>query len=210
MFNIRGILKRFALVDNTIYDNNSFSSHDFLNREKYRPNYCQLTDALVELLNFDDVLDVGCANGFLLEYLHAKGKAVKGIELSSAAADVLPSYLVEHVKIADATKIDPPGKFDLVCCIEVAEHIENYCSEKLVDFLCNCAKKYVYFTAAAPFQPGHGHINCQQQFFWMNLFRKRDFVIDWDLTEALIQMISPMNPAEWIPLNSLVFQKASR
>src|SRR5262249_52346899 len=82
-----------------------YDEEAFRRRECYRANYMTLCDALADVLDFGTVLDLGCANGFLLESMDAKGKSVWGVELSPAALNVLPPALRNRVQIGDATAI---------------------------------------------------------------------------------------------------------
>ncbi len=184
-----------------------FDEATFMARERFRANYQDLSAALVGLCDFDTILDVGCANGFLLECMLAYGKQIQGIELSSASLAFIDPAVRRFVTIGDATATGKLGSYDLVSCIEVAEHIRPVESEALIESLTNNSRKWIYFTAAPPYQPGYGHINCQPQFFWMSKFRYRGFDVDWDKTAALIEKIANMQPANWLPMNSLVFRR---
>jgi SAM-dependent methyltransferase len=184
----------------------SFSEEHFRKRLRFRENYRTISSALLSILDFNTVLDLGCANGFLLEDFLMGGKLVKGVELSLDVLGVLPSELVDKVQIADAVTLGKIGNFDLVSCVEVAEHIFPEQSGPLLDTIVANAKKWIYFTAASPCQPGHGHINCRQQFYWLNEFRKRGAVLDWERTEELLRSIHGLQPAEWLEWNSLILR----
>jgi cyclopropane fatty-acyl-phospholipid synthase-like methyltransferase len=185
----------------------TFSNEAFASREQFRSNYSRLCNELTTLLDFSTFLDIGCANGFMLCEMAAKGKVVQGIEIAEAALDAIPSELLGRVMLANASCVGQIGSFDLVSCVEVAEHVMPEETHGLMDTIVNNASKWVYFTAASPFQPGHGHINCRQQFYWLNEFRKRGFDIDWDRTEAFIKSIEDLKPAIWLPLNSLILRR---
>lgn len=67
------------------------------------------------------------------------------------------------------TPLDLGRRFDLVTCLEVAEHLPSDASETLVDSLCRHADVIV-FSAAVPGQGGTGHINERRASFWAALF----------------------------------------
>lgn len=209
---LKSLLARIAPAPKPSFldvDEGCFLEKHFRNRERFRDNYRTIASALLRLLPFRTVLDIGCANGFLLEEFLKSGKDVVGVELSKDAVAVLPIALRERVLIRDALTLGKLMEADLVCCVEVAEHVPPESSILLVDTICANASEWVYFTAASPCQDGHGHINCRQQFFWLNEFRKRGFVLDWGRTEALLASISGLSPAVWLEWNSLILRKTS-
>ena len=104
----------------------------------------------------------------------------------------------------------PPPPSDLVCSIEVAEHIPESLAEQLVEFLTRASRRYVYFTAALPRQPGVGHINCQPSFYWIDRFERAGCHLDVAATRALLDRINHLQPCYWIPQNSLIFKTRPR
>ena len=78
------------------------------------------------------VVDVGCGGGILTEALAAKGAHALGIDL---AADVLEAaklhareskLKVDYRKIAAEELVrEKSGAFDLVCCLELLEHVPH-------------------------------------------------------------------------------------
>jgi SAM-dependent methyltransferase len=209
--NVVGRLVRWprsaALLDPGVYGTASFGASEFQGRERFRGNYDELCAALTDLIPFQSVLDLGCANGFLLEGMADRSKSIRGVEISPTALEFVRPDLRPWVTIGSATSAGLIGEFDLVTCIEVAEHVPPAETAGLLDTIARNARHWVYFTAASPYQPGHGHINCRPQFFWINEFRRRGFGLDWNLTEELIRRIEGIQPATWIPLNSLVFRR---
>ena len=175
----------------------------FANREKYREDYRALAGYLLEAVEFDSVLDVGCANGFLLEEFLSAAKRVQGIELSEEVREFLSPALLDHVMIGDFSVA--VGSWDLVCCIEVAEHLEPERSEDLVAKLCSSAERAIYFTAARPGQTGHGHINCRPPAEWLAWFSESGWQVDEPSTKALRERMKTLDTAHWLGPNSFLF-----
>ena len=67
-------------------------------------------------------------------------------------------------------------QFDLVLCLETAEHISGRNAGVFVDSLVRLGP-IVLFTAAIPFSPGVNHVNEQWPDYWVKLFRDRDYVV---------------------------------
>ena len=184
-------------------DTVQFDAEALEHREKYRPDYRIVANSLSTHLDFQTVLDVGCAQGFLMEPLHEKGFDVRGIEISEDVLDFLSDELKSRVRVGDFSKAN--GSYDLVCCIEVAEHIEPVRSEELVDKLSDLAEAWIYFTAAPPGQPGHGHINCRPHQHWIQWFEQRGWQMSDTVTGKLRQDLNAVEYTHWLRDNSFIF-----
>jgi 2-polyprenyl-6-hydroxyphenyl methylase/3-demethylubiquinone-9 3-methyltransferase len=73
---------------------------------------------------------VGCGGGLLSEALVAEGAEVLGIDLADEVLEVAQlhglesGHKAEYRKIAaEALAEEMPGRFDLVCCMEMLEHV---------------------------------------------------------------------------------------
>jgi hypothetical protein len=179
-----------------------YRARHFHRREVMRPDYVQVARSLMRHLDFDSAAVVGCANGFLLEEFLGAGRRIAGIELSPEVHEVLRHDIRPYVSIGDFTEMS--GRYDLVCCVEVAEHIEPSRSDDLVDALAPLAAKWIYFTAALPGQGGHGHINCRPHEEWLAMFAERGWVHDRDHTDALRRDLDSLERATWLEGNSFL------
>jgi 2-polyprenyl-6-hydroxyphenyl methylase/3-demethylubiquinone-9 3-methyltransferase len=79
-----------------------------------------------------EVLDIGCGGGILSESMAQRGALVTGIDLSDKALGVARLHLLESGNKVDYQKISAeelaaqaPGRFDLVTCMEMLEHVPN-------------------------------------------------------------------------------------
>jgi 2-polyprenyl-6-hydroxyphenyl methylase/3-demethylubiquinone-9 3-methyltransferase len=78
------------------------------------------------------VLDIGCGGGILAESMAAKGAHVTGIDLSEKALKVADLHSLEsgvqvHYELiaAEALAAREPGKYDIVTCMEMLEHVPD-------------------------------------------------------------------------------------
>lgn len=77
-------------------------------------------------------LDVGCGGGILSEGLARAGAQVTGIDLAEAALNVARDHAkandldIDYRLIAaEQLAAERPGEFDLVCCMEMLEHVPD-------------------------------------------------------------------------------------
>ena len=77
-------------------------------------------------------VDVGCGGGLLSEGLSAAGAEVTGIDLAAEALRAARAHAeqsgrtIEYREIAaEALADERPGHYDLVCCLEMLEHVPD-------------------------------------------------------------------------------------
>jgi 2-polyprenyl-3-methyl-5-hydroxy-6-metoxy-1,4-benzoquinol methylase len=121
----------------------------------------------------ETVLDLGPGSGQIAKALTEEGIAVTLVEGTSAGTARLRAdgFAEGRVKQANIKFLSGSlGKFDLVWCTELAEHIEPFFASKIVEVCCSHAPA-VWFSAADPYRPAHyHHMNEQPIEVWDNLF----------------------------------------
>lgn len=128
-----------------------------------------------ELLKFGrivSVLDVGCGLGTWLRAFQEHGIndciGIDGDHVDRAKLQIPESlFVVQDL----ANPITFGRKFDLVLCLEVAEHLPEASADLLVEFLVQNGDRIV-FGAAIPGQGGQNHLNEQWPLYWQNKFSK--------------------------------------
>jgi SAM-dependent methyltransferase len=160
--------------------------------------------SILRLLEFQSIYDVGCANGFLLAEFHAAGKCVRGIDLSPQVKQAVEPDLADRVEVGDFSAAK--GRADLVCCVEVAEHIRPERSVDLVRTLASLATRWIYFSAAPPGQLGRGHINCRPHQQWLAWLREYGWEVDEARTAQLRGDLAEIRRARWLERNSFVLR----
>jgi SAM-dependent methyltransferase len=131
----------------------------------------------LEKLRPRSVVDVGCGIGTFLnvfqrsgltDVLGIDGKWVDRRKLMIPAGNFMEADLEKPIRLSRS--------FDLVICLEVAEHLAESSSEVIVDSLTGLGK-IIAFSAATRKQGGQNHINEQEFVFWKKLFEARGFKV---------------------------------
>jgi len=150
----------------------------------------------------DSVLDVGCGAGaWLREYLALGIHDLLGVDGEYVRPEqlLIPS---EHFLARNlAHPFDLGRRFDLVQCLEVAEHLSVDYAVTLVDNLIRHGD-CVLFSAAVPGQGGEYHVNEQPYAYWRALFAARGYrLFDW----LRPQLRSRREVEPWYRYNLLLF-----
>ena len=118
------------------------------------------------------VLDVGCGNGVWIQSLGESFKDAEcaGYDFHDGRCLTTPTKYYR----TDFNNELPANGYDLVICLEVAEHLPVERAEAFIRELCRISG-IVVFSAAAPHQGGHHHINEQWQSYWAKLFSENGF-----------------------------------
>jgi cyclopropane fatty-acyl-phospholipid synthase-like methyltransferase len=130
---------------------------------------------LYDKLKFGSVLDVGCGRGLWLAVAAELG-AAEIIGLEGPWIEAQAAYIsVDHILIRDLElSFNLDRSFDLVMSIEVGEHLSPVAADTFITSLVKHGH-FILFSAAIPFQPGTGHINCQFPDYWAGLFAKHGY-----------------------------------
>lgn len=157
---------------------------------------------LLQALAVRSVLDVGCGAGAWLSVLQRLGVAdVLGIDGDYVDRSLL-MIAPERFLPADITQPFNLGRrFDLVQCLEVAEHVSHSRSDALVDNLVRHGS-LVLFSAAVPGQGGEDHINEQRSEYWRDKFAQRGYRL-FDFLRSKVLDDAAVEP--WYRYNLMLF-----
>ncbi|MDA9260856.1 class I SAM-dependent methyltransferase [Flavobacteriaceae bacterium] len=187
------------------YDEEFFS----IMAEGSQPSAEIMTPYLMELLDIDSVVDLGCGTGEWLNYFKKGGASrVLGVEgpwLDMKQIQVDVSEILIH-DLNNELKLDE--QFDVATSFEVVVHLPEAKSQGFVDTMTRLAP-VVFFSAPIPHQRsvGPGPHNNKWQIEWAKMFEKNGYVA--------IDCIRPEfwydDRIEWWYLqNMLVFVKKDR
>lgn len=150
------------------------------------------------------LLDIGSGTGALVNIMRKIGVEAQGV-------DLLPRHGQPHLIQYDLSEpLYLSSQFDMVTCIETAEHILPSAAETLCDSIARhvAGGGLLIFTAAMPGQVGDGHENCQPAEYWRIRFTNRGLVYQRDMTWRLALAWTIANhPLHHVEANLQVFMR---
>ncbi len=165
--------------------------------------------SVFERLKPQSVIDVGCGIGAWMRAAQELGAAeilgIDGDYVDRSLLMVDPVYFVPGdlatSRVYEILEERARKTFDLVMCLEVAEHLPYERAASFVQDLTGLGD-VVLFSAAVPYQYGTKHINEQWPEFWAILFRSCGFsCFDW----LRDQLWTNAEVDWWYAQNALIF-----
>jgi SAM-dependent methyltransferase len=180
------------------YDDQFFAAH----HEVVRRSASVIVPLLVEAVSPASVCDVGCGTGsWLAEFCGLGVTDVIGVDGAYVTRTMLeiPPDRFEARDLNQPLRLE--RRFDLVTCLEVAEHLKPERSESLVADLVALAP-VVCFGSAVPWQGGTEHINERWQDAWAKMFARRGYRTV-DLIRPVVWDRLDVEP--WYSQNTMVY-----
>ena len=148
------------------------------------------------------IFDAGCAHGFLVEAFWDRGVEAWGRDISSYAISQLRPDLRPYCA---AGSIAEPieGRYDLVTCIEVLEHISEDQAVQAIAAMTAITDRILFSSSPTDFDEPT-HINVRPALYWLRLFAEHGFapLLSYDATyltpQALVLERTPEGPTEQI------------
>jgi len=142
----------------------------------------ELARAIVPALNMiykpTSIIEFGCGVGAFLKFFAdtAGTDNYMGLDGSDYGNNLLIPK--RHFRQVDFQKSnDLPKKYDIVVCLEIAEHLPEGHADIFIANLIIHAETCVLFSAATPGQGGDGHVNEQPHSYWHNKFKNHGFAV---------------------------------
>jgi O-antigen biosynthesis protein len=135
-----------------------------------------IADRIIEQLRPQTVLDAGCAIGFLIEELRARGVDAWGVDVSEWAIDQVPPALQPYCRVSVLTK-EFDRDYDLIICTEVLEHMPGHEAEAAIANICRHSDTVLFSSSPDDFEEPT-HLNVQPSDYWIGLFASQGFFRD--------------------------------
>lgn len=136
----------------------------------------EIVPMVLNIVRPRNVIDIGCGLGTWLSVFNEHGlNDIVGVDGSWVEQDQL-RFPREHFLVADLRQsFNVEREFDLVVCLEVAEHLPIDSAETFVESLTRLGP-VILFSAAVPLQGGINHLNEQWLDYWAELFLSRGYI----------------------------------
>ena len=146
--------------------------------ERWLKFFADVAESIVRDFHPATALDAGCAMGFLVEGLRGQGVDASGIDVSEYAISQAHESVAPHCSVASLT--DPlPGRYDLITCIEVLEHLPPTETERAIANLCAATDMLLISSTPEDFgEPTH--LNVQPPEAWSAKLAEHGFMRDLD------------------------------
>ena len=150
---------------------------NYHDKDEWAPFFRNFAKKIVEDIAPKTVLDIGCAFGYMVEYLRELGVEAWGIDTSSYAVSQADESIRPYLRVSsacDPLPEDMPQKYDLVLNIEVLEHMSMEDGECAIQRMCSYADTIIFSSTGDDFaEPSH--VNVQQPSYWATRFAKQGF-----------------------------------
>ena len=134
-----------------------------------------IISCVAEVIPAKSILDVGCGRGvWLSQWVNAGATDIVGVD--GRYVDVNKLHIPKEAFLAKdiSRPFDLERTFDVVQCLEVAEHVQGDAADVLIDNLVRHGS-CVLFSAAIPGQGGENHINEKPWEYWRQKFFERGY-----------------------------------
>jgi SAM-dependent methyltransferase len=156
----------------------------YVRNEEWLRFFGGIADRIVADMAPRRVLDAGCAMGFLVETLRARGVDASGIDISPYAIDHVHEPVRPFCRVGSITD-DLGGEYDLIVSIEVAEHMPARDAESAIANLCAHTTD-VLFSSSPIDHREPTHVNVHPPEYWAEQFARHGFYRDVDYDASYI------------------------
>tara|TARA_Y100000034_G_C6794219_1_gene355829 strand:- start:294 stop:857 length:564 start_codon:yes stop_codon:yes gene_type:complete len=149
----------------------------------------------------ETLVDFGCGDASYSKAIAETGIKVEAYDGNPNAKEVSGGF-ASTLDLSEP--FDLKKKFDVVMCLEVAEHLPKEYEDILIDNLLKHVNGYLIISWAIPGQGGVGHFNEQPNEYVRELFTKKGFT---ELVEVQQFLRNSVTWCGWFRNTTFVFYK---
>lgn len=180
---------------------------------KFRPRkiYQAYAQLIWEIFKPKSLMDLGCANGYVLDYLQAKGVRIKGLEPAKAAYKYMPKRIKARVLKLDLRNQLNLEQHEVVNFTEVAEHIDKKYESTMLKNAVNSVNQYLIISWSDEIYQDKPteHVNPRPPVYVKKKLKQLGLYFEPELTQILKQRLNRPVFKDWQhwAKNVLVFSK---
>lgn len=143
-----------------------------------------VADTIVATLAPTSAYDAGCAIGLLVRALVERGVDARGGDISEFAVSGAPEGLRERLEVKNL--VEPlDGRYDLITCIEVLEHMSSGDARKAIANLCAATDVILFSSTPEDFREAT-HVNVRPPAAWAADFAQHGFFRRTDVDASFL------------------------
>ncbi|MFT4262303.1 MAG: class I SAM-dependent methyltransferase [Nocardioides sp.] len=161
--------------DDSYYNDTHLGHHgDYdWSSDHWRSFFRGVAQRIVGLLSPATVLDVGCAKGMLVQALAEQGVDARGSDISDYAVAAAHPEVRDRLFVQSATE-PIEGRFDLITCVEVLEHMSPEDAQRAIDSMCAASNRILFSSTPSDFEEST-HVNVHPTAQWAAWFAERGY-----------------------------------
>lgn len=152
--------------------------------EEWLGFFGSIADRIVRDIGPGTALDAGCAMGFLVETLRARGVAAVGMDISEYAIENVHQDVRPYCSVGSITE-PLPRRYDLIVCIEVLEHLSPLEADQAIANLCQHADDILFSSTPYDYKEAT-HLNVRPPDYWAQKFALHGCFRDVDFDGSFI------------------------
>ncbi|HEX8353631.1 MAG TPA: glycosyltransferase, partial [Pyrinomonadaceae bacterium] len=152
--------------------------------EEWLRFFGSVAERIVRDIGPSSVLDAGCAMGFLVESLRARGVDAAGVDLSTYAVERAHPDVRPFCRVGSITD-DLPQRYGLIVCIEVLEHLSPLEADQAIENFCRHTDDVLFSSTPFDFKEVT-HLNVRPPDYWAQRFAQHGFFRDVDFDASFI------------------------
>ena len=164
----------------------------------------RIATSIVTTIQPRSLLDVGCATGMLVEALRNQGVDARGIDVSTWAIEQVPETLRQYCSLGSIAE-EIEGRYDLITCIEVAEHLPTFSVDEAIGNLCRHTDAVLFSSTPDDFDEPT-HLNVESSGYWSEIFARHGFLRDVDFDASFLAAHAILFRRSATDLRSVIYQ----
>jgi SAM-dependent methyltransferase len=168
-----------------------------------------MAKTIVDELSPLSVVDIGSGPAVHANELFRLGVPwVEAYDDSEFAANMVSPGVEFRLVDISAEPFEKMLLFDVALCFEVLEHIDESREAAAVRNIAAMTRSVLVFSAAAPGQPGCGHVNCKPRDHWIEAFGREGLAYDEETTKRWRAEWESGSVVYWYTFNLLVLRRS--